>query len=389
MKWIKSLLACLMAVLLCAVHTKTDVQALSVNDNLVQDLSSTYAIVIDAETSEVLGAKNADEKMYPASMTKMLTAIVAIESLPDLNQQITITDKMLEGLFNADASVAGFIVGDRPTVEDLLYGIALPSGADATNAVAYTISGSLEAFAEKMNAKAQEIGMTSSHFVNPHGLHDENHYSTARDIAKLLQYCLKNETFRTVFSAKNYVTSSLVSYPAGITMSDHVQTKSEAMGVDLPNYIGGKTGYTGEAGYCLAAWSSANERTYITVTAHSEEYLGYIPDTAALLTRLSTWKQNVLLSTSTAVANVTTGEDTITVYAPDTLVMDLPEGTETVVYIDLPSSITQTYEKQQVHGFLTVMADNTVVYSKDIMVEVPAVKGIFNRLRLKIAEKFD
>ena len=149
-------------------------------NTVLDNISATFAIVIDRDTNQILAEKDADTKMYPASMTKMMTAIIAIENLTDLNQQITITQDMIAGLIEQNASLAGFKVGDTPTVQDILYGIALPSGADATNAAAFTISGSIEAYVDLMNEKAQAIGMTNTHFVNTTGLHDENHYSTAR-----------------------------------------------------------------------------------------------------------------------------------------------------------------------------------------------------------------
>ena len=120
---------------------------------LTQDLTSDYAIVLDSDTGQILSEKNADEKMYPASMTKMMTALVAIEQITDPNETVTITSEMLKGLTEANASVAGFMAGDAPTMLDLLYGVALPSGADASNAFAFHFEGSVEAYVEKMNQK--------------------------------------------------------------------------------------------------------------------------------------------------------------------------------------------------------------------------------------------
>ena len=115
------------------------------------ELTSQNAFVIDVSSGQVLLDKNADGRIYPASMTKMMTAIIAIEHLPDLNEHIMIPEEALVGLKEANASVAGFVAGDNPTVEELLYGIALPSGADCSNTIALHIAGSIEAYVELMN----------------------------------------------------------------------------------------------------------------------------------------------------------------------------------------------------------------------------------------------
>lgn len=249
---------------------------IDIDPTLMTSISSEFAAVMDNETGRIVADKNGTERMYPASLTKMMTAIVTIENEPDLDKTVEITYDMIAGLYEENASVAGFETGDEPTVRDILYGMALPSGADACNAAAYDIAGSIDGFVDLMNQKAQELGMNSTHFTNTTGLHDDNHYTTAEDLAKLLRYCISNETFAEIFSTPYYTTTPLVSHPYGITMQSTVSKSESYYGIQIPGLIGGKTGFTYEAGKCLASWSQVDGHTIIIVTGHAgEEIDGY------------------------------------------------------------------------------------------------------------------
>lgn len=251
-------------ILVCSLVT----QALQAKSDVLTNISADYVAVVDQKSGKLICERNAEEQMYPASLTKMMTAILAIEEFPDLSPRITVTSEMLNGLKMSDASVAGFQVGDQPTVEDLLYGISLSSGADACNALAIAHFGSTVPFVMQMNGKAKELGMTSTHFANVTGLHDADNYTTAKDMAKLVQYCVKNKTFVKIFSADSYTTSSLLSAPNGIHMYSMVRYLAAMHGLSLPGLIGAKTGYTVPAGRCLACWANANGRPIIVVVAH-------------------------------------------------------------------------------------------------------------------------
>ncbi|MBR3345532.1 MAG: D-alanyl-D-alanine carboxypeptidase, partial [Solobacterium sp.] len=140
-----------------------------------------YVYLIDPDTNQVLIDRGSQERMYPASMTKVMTSIIALEEIPDPeNVTIEFTQEMLDGLIAASANRAGFLPGDKPTALDHIYGDLLPSGADCSRALAFYISGSEEAFVELMNQKARELGMNDTNFVNTSGLHDDNHYTTCR-----------------------------------------------------------------------------------------------------------------------------------------------------------------------------------------------------------------
>lgn len=233
----------------------------------LDSLNSPYAILMDASTGEVLAEHNADTQMYPASMTKILTAVTAMESVSSLDETVTMPYEIYEALYEEGASMAGFEAGEQASVRALLYGVILPSGAECCITLADLIDGSENVFVQRMNEKAQQLGMNSSHFVTSTGLHDAQHYSTVRDIAVLLQYALQNSDFREIFMAHSYSVAPSAQHPEGFTFySTMFQSLGDAT-VTNGEILGGKTGYTEEAGLCLASFARVNEKEYILVTA--------------------------------------------------------------------------------------------------------------------------
>ncbi|EGW40854.1 D-alanyl-D-alanine carboxypeptidase family protein [Desulfosporosinus sp. OT] len=168
------------------------------------ELNSPNAILINLKDHTILMQKNSEEKIYPASLTKMMTAIVAIENLPDLKKEITLTNSVFQGLSEADASMAGFQPGEKVRAIDLLYGALLPSGAESCVGLADYIAGSEKDFVGMMNQKAAGLGMHNTHFENSTGLQNENHYTTVKDLTILLSYALQNDTFREIFTSSRH-----------------------------------------------------------------------------------------------------------------------------------------------------------------------------------------
>lgn len=252
----------------------------------ISNLYSQNAILVEYKTGKVLYEKDADQIIYPASLTKIMTVLLAIENFDDYDKKLIIDQKVLDDLAIQNASVAGFQAGDEVTVEDLLYGAILSSGADATTTLAIAISGSEENFAKLMNKKAKNLGMDNTNFVNASGLHDENHYSTIKDLSKLVTYALKNEKFKKIFTTSSYITKPLKSTPSGLVISSTLFTK--LWNSTLENgatIIGGKTGYTPQAGLCLAslAKKDGNEYIFITVNANGESKYAYHIEDAILV----------------------------------------------------------------------------------------------------------
>jgi len=196
-----------------------------------------------------------------------MTAIVAIEKIPDLQEPVILPNEVFNDLYLANASMAGFLPGEEVPAIDLLYGTLLPSGADASLGLALKVAGSESEFVKLMNRKARQIGMKDTHFTNACGFYDENHYSTVNDIAVLLEYALQNETFREVFTSARHSTASTNRHPGGITFYSTMFAKTDTYEFDGGRILGAKTGYTAESGQCLASLAVKNGTEYILVTA--------------------------------------------------------------------------------------------------------------------------
>ena len=167
-------------------------------------VTSEAAALFDEDGREVLYSKDAFERLYPASITKVMTALVALE-YGNLSDQVTVTEDAV--ITESGASLCGIEPGDVLTLEQLLYGLMLPSGNDAGAAIAVHIAGSIEAFADMMNAEADRIGAVDTHFVNPHGLHDPDHYTTAYDLYLIFHEAMKNPVFREITGTTAYTAS--------------------------------------------------------------------------------------------------------------------------------------------------------------------------------------
>lgn len=232
-----------------------------------EDTSSSNILIVNLDNSQVIYSKGSNKKIYPASMSKIMSAIVLAENA-NLDETITINEEDLKGLKEADASIIGFDVDEEVKVRDLLYAILLPSGADACNAASRITFNSNKEFVKQMNKKAKDIGMKSTNFVNNTGLHDDNHYSTTYDIYLLMKYALENKEVSKVLKKDKYVlTTNIRSYilkPSALAVANKFN-------IDLSYYQAGKTGFTGEAGRCLVALYEHNDERYIIVSSNADE----------------------------------------------------------------------------------------------------------------------
>ena len=251
------------------------------------ELYSSSTVLVDVQSGTVLAEKGMDEKIYPASMTKVMTLLVAAEKLPDLDATFTMTQAIIDPLYLAGASMAGYVNGETVTMRDLLYGAVVPSGAEATEALAQAVAGSEEAFVAMMNERAAALGLTNTHFMNTSGLHDENHYSTVREIALILQAALENETCAEILSAENYRASETEQHPDGLAMTNkflyRVHHEYALNGAEI---TAAKTGYTAEAMNCCAsAGKTPDGRSVLCVTANAWTGEFCIEDHIALYTK--------------------------------------------------------------------------------------------------------
>jgi D-alanyl-D-alanine carboxypeptidase (penicillin-binding protein 5/6) len=230
-------------------------------------LQSTHAILIRLDDHTVMMEKKSEEKIYPASLTKIMTAIVAIENLPNLQEKVKLSNSMFKNLYSANASMAGFQADEKVRAIDLLYGVMLPSGAECCIGLADEIAGSEQKFTGLMNQKAADLGMNNTHFENTTGLHDENHYTTVKDLAILLSYALENDTFREIFTSSRHTSQSTNKHPDGITFYSTMFKNLDTPNVIDGKILGGKTGYTDMAGLCLASLAKVGEEEYVLITA--------------------------------------------------------------------------------------------------------------------------
>lgn len=258
-------------------------------EGLKAKICSPNAILIRADDGKILLDKNASQRIYPASMTKIMTALLAIEEAPNLDEKITLKKPVIDNLINQDASLAGFTGGEQVSVHDLLYGVILPSGAECCISIADQFEGSERNFVCSMNMRAAQLGLSDTHFVNTTGLHDPDHYSTAKDIAALLSFAVKNPTFRKIFTTMKYTTSPTNINAEGVSFSSTMWRSLRSNQAGKANILGGKVGFTDEAGLCLASMASYGGHEYILVTAGVKNvYRGQIQDAETVYGSLGT-----------------------------------------------------------------------------------------------------
>lgn len=246
-----------------------------VSDESVFDpdfLTSEAGALFDLNGRQTLYSKDAFEIMYPASITKVMTALVAIK-YGNLEDQVKVTDEAV--ITESGATLCGIKPGDTLTLEQLLYGLMLPSGNDAGAAIAIHMDGSIEAFADRMNEEAKRLGAVDSHFVNPHGLHDEDHYTTAYDLYLIFNEAFKYPKFREIIEAKAYTADYINRAGESVSKTWKCSNQFITGERDTPEgvtVLGGKTGTTKAAGYCLiiASKEDASEENFISVVLKSD-----------------------------------------------------------------------------------------------------------------------
>lgn len=251
----------LFVILICSFFT----QANAVVD--IPTINSGSVVLLENSTSKVLFEKDMNKKLEPASITKIMTAILAIENC-NLNDIVTVPYEAISNI-PSGYSVAPLQADEQISVDQLLRVLMVHSANDAANALAFHIDGSVSAFSERMNAKLQALGLVDSHFTNPSGQHDNNHYSTAHDIAILMQYCMKNTTFKTYASLK-----SCHLFATNKSAERDFENTNPMLNTSSSYYykplVTTKTGFTSQAMFCLASFASYNNLDLICVILHAD-----------------------------------------------------------------------------------------------------------------------
>jgi len=225
-------------------------------------MESRYALLINLSNGRILFDHRADEQAFPASVTKIMTVLVGLEN-GELSDEVVV-DADFDALFLSGAMQAGFIEGEVRSLSEILNAIMLASGAEASWALANHIAGSYDAFVDLMNDKAQTLGMNDTHFVTTTGLHDENHYTTANDIAILLTYALENPDFREIFTSRTYELEKPNS--RGSTLESTLFAFAPETSFEGGRILGGRTGFTTPAGRCLASLATNDIDQFILIT---------------------------------------------------------------------------------------------------------------------------
>lgn len=247
---------------------------LFINSYKALELNSKYAIVYNLTEDKIMYEKNSYDEIKVASLTKIMTAIIVIENNKNLQKEVTIIDDDLRDMY--EYTTAGFQKDDRVTIKDLLYGILLKSGSDAVNAAVRVTTNTEEEFIKLMNQKVKELNLTHTYFSNPIGK-DEDNYSSVSDISKIMEYCLKNKTFREIISKESHYIDNL-----DLNIHGPLYNSLSKYDIDTSFVTGAKTGYTTESKHSMVSFSEKDNLIYIVVTSYAENYKSLLNDTNIL-----------------------------------------------------------------------------------------------------------
>ena len=362
------------------------------------NLTCRNAILLDATYDEILYDKGADEKAYPASITKVMTALLVLEAVEDgqltLDTPITASDTALD--VPKDSSVAGILPGETLTVEQLLYCLLLPSGNEVAQILAEAVDGDIATFVEHMNQRAKELGCRGTHFVNPHGYHDDNHYTTAYDITRFMKAAMEYELFSTILTSPNYTLP-----PTNMSPEERIIRNTNAL---TSNYYtlgylygpgtGGKTGTTGEAGCCLVETAREGDMYLISVILGAEEvkldngdtdYRQFRETIELLDWGFDNFQRVTLTPDETLVAkvqvNLSTQADEVNIRPVGSITRTLPkdvdpEAIETTIS-RFSESVDAPVEAGQVLGTLKLSYDGVVYGTLDLVADTSVERSDF------------
>lgn len=321
--------------------------------------SAAAVVVMEQSSGRVLHSSNMNAELYPASTTKIMTALLTLENM-ELDDKITLPQNYV----NVGETSLGLKPGARQTVEELLMAMMLRSANDAAQALAIGVAGSVEAFADMMNAKAAELGMKHSHFVNPHGLHNSKHYSSAYDLAIVARAALEHEEFRRIINTDSFTVKKV--------NGEEDFRVGNRNGL-LPRYQyadGVKTGYTRQAGNCFVSSATKDGMQLIAVVLNSSDI--YAEAEALLEWGFANYSPTMLVDANTVLGEVAVlngGRESVEVVTEKPLFAVAGKG-ETVdlqPVIDLPVSVTAPVHRGEVIGSLTYTDEKGYTYSTNLL----------------------
>lgn len=336
------------------------------------EIKSQKAILYNLNDNQILYEINASEQTQIASLTKIMTTLVAIEANEDLNKKVVITKEMVQGYY--DYAKVGFKVGDEVTILDLLYGVMLPSGADAALAVALTTSPDIATFVDLMNHKASQLELSNTNYSNPIGSDSTDNYSTLEDLVKLLKYALQNEIFYQIYTTKTYTISNL-----NLTFKSTLQKSSDKYHLNSDFILGSKSGTTEEAGLCLSSITTINNVNYLLITTGAPLNSGYpyhILDAINIYDYYSTnYSYQVILEKGQVLAEIPIEDAFQTTYqiiASDTIDYFLENNFDKEELIYTYTGITQidsTINQGDKLGIIQVQNQDEILYTEEVYLE--------------------
>ena len=363
------------------------------------------AILVELNSDSVLYAQDADEKIYPASLTKIMTCLLALEN-GNLDDTVTVSATALEGL-NPDGSSAELQAGEQMTLRNLLYCVMLASANDGCNVVAEYVSGSVEAFVEKMNERALEIGCTDTHFANPHGLHEDDHYTTARDLARIAMVALENDDFYTICTTTSYtVPATNLSDARTLYTTNYLTSDAMTPAYYWPTARGVKTGYTSQAGRCLITTATGNGLSLLSVVCgaatvvqeNGDLKLENFTESRRLLEfGLNNFDYATVLSNLDTIDQITVnfsaGADSVVVAPDSTITTILPKDydenlLEKDVELDSPDGVDAPVSAGDKLGSVKVTYDGTELGSADLVAIADVPRSEFSYLRTQVKNFF-
>lgn len=327
------------------------------NFNVVAYTNSVSEIIMDVNSGRVLFENNAYEKKYMASTTKILTAICIIENC-NISDVITVTDKTV----GVEGSSIYLEVGEKLSVKDLLYGLMLRSGNDCAETLAVYCSGSIEKFSLLMNETAKKIGALNSNFVNPHGLHNDNHYTTAYDLALISRYAMKNQDFRSIVATK------AVKIPFTTKNYDRYLTNKNKMLKEFDGANGIKTGYTKKAGRCLVSSCLRNGLELICVVLNCPPMF---ERSKHLLTQSFESYNNYKIVESDNIIDfvkVKNRDKTCGIYIKNDIILPLKDSeyADINVQYDYEQQLVAPIKKDSEVGFVKIYVQNKLIFKEKI-----------------------
>lgn len=340
-------------------------------------ISAVAAVVIDQASGKVLYDKDMNAEHYPASTTKVLTALLTLENM-DIDDKITLP----EDYVNVGETSIGLKAGARQTVEELLMALMLYSANDAGQALAIGVAGTEEAFVEMMNQRVSALGLQHTHFCNPHGLHNEDHYTSAYDLAMIARVAMDNPEFRRIVTTDSFTVRKL-NGEDNFTVGNRNGLLSQYEYAD-----GIKTGYTRQAGNCIVASATKNDMQLIVVVLNSSNI--YEESQALLEWGFDNSQHNLLVSANEVKANVKVlngGRNQVEVIAEKSLysVMRTDENINVQESLDLPNSVPAPIHRGEVIGSVTYTDENGYTYSTNLLAAKDV--GRYN-LRLVVRQSF-